>query len=325
MIKSTANKTDFSDQTLAQLARFGAVGVTVKSAAFDVAMVIERQDLEPVTLHLVHARTTYGADATAEKWNRWAAECLAEHLDKVQRAARKGESLCTMQRTRAEHAALGAGLGRMTAEQVKAWADARKGWAVFFLTAWLEDGEIRSGAKPWAHITGAGLDGHIFVEFAAGSGSIPLHMVINSAAKLGAMSTPDSGGAARGAPAMCYAVFSPDTPDGAINDQLEKFEAELRAAIKTLIQSAGEHAQFPFGLEPQEVTNPASGARPYLRHVYAVDLPGWQDPDLVRRQRDLLAFVVSELIACADPSRDFNELRRARDLLEQARKAGAPV
>ena len=250
-------------------------------------------------------------------------------------------------------AALGAGLGRMTAEQVKAWADARKGWAVFFLTAWLEDGEIRSGAKPWAHITGAGLDGHIFVEFAAGSGSIPLHMVINSAAKLGAMSTPDSGGAARGAPAMCYAVFSPDTPDGAINDQLEKFEAELRAAIKTLIrqavaydlakvrnlaaaitpdvpapsliQSAGEHAQFPFGLEPQEVTNPASGARPYLRHVYAVDLPGWQDPDLVRRQRDLLAFVVSELIACADPSRDFNELRRARDLLEQARKAGAPV
>ena len=250
-------------------------------------------------------------------------------------------------------AALGAGLGRMTAEQVKAWADARKGWAVFFLTARLEDGEIRSGAKPWAHITGAGLDGHIFVEFAAGSGSIPLHMVINSAAKLGAMSTPDSGGAARGAPAMCYAVFSPDTPDGAINDQLEKFEAELRAAIKTLIrqavaddlakvrnlaaaitpdvpapsliQSAGEHAQFPFGLEPQEVTNPASGARPYLRHVYAVDLPGWQDPDLVRRQRDLLAFVVSELIACADPSRDFNELRRARDLLEQARKAGAPV
>ena len=161
-------------------------------------------------------------------------------------------------------AALGAGLGRMTAEQVKAWADARKGWAVFFLTARLEDGEIRSGAKPWAHITGAGLDGHIFVEFAAGSGSIPLHMVINSAAKLGAMSTPDSGGAARGAPAMCYAVFSPDTPDGAINDQLEKFEAELRAAIKTLI-------------------------------------------------------------ACADPSRDFNELRRARDLLEQARKAGAPV
>ena len=338
MIKSTANKTDFSDQTLAQLARFGAVGVTVQSTGFDVAMVIERQDLEPVTLHLVHARTTYGADATAEKWNRWAAECLAEHLDKVQRA---------------EHAALGAGLGRMTAEQVKAWADARKGWAVFFLTAWLEDGEIRSGAKPWAHITGAGLDGHIFVEFAAGSGSIPLHMVINSAAKLGAMSTPDSGGAARGAPAMCYAVFSPDTPDGAINDQLEKFEAELRAAIKTLIrqavaddlakvrnlaaaitpdvpapsliQSAGEHAQFPFGLEPQEVTNPASGARPYLRHVYAVDLPGWQDPDLVRRQRDLLAFVVSELIACADPSRDFNELRRARDLLEQARKAGAPV
>lgn len=353
MIKSTANKTDFSDQALELLERFHAVGVKVQSTSFDVVMVIDRQDGEPVTVALVHARTTYGADATAEKWQRWAAECLAEHLDKAQRAARKGESLCAMQRNRAERAALGAGLGRMTDEQIKAWADTRKGWAVFFLTAWLEDGEIRSGAEPWAHITGAGLDGHIFVEVADVSRSIPLHMVINSAAELGAMSTPDSGGAARGAPAMCYAVFSPDTPDGAINDQLEKFEAELRAAIKTLIrqavaddlakvrnlaaaitpdvpapsliQSAGEHAKFPFGLEPQEVTNPASGSRPYLRHVYAVDLPGWQDPDLVRRQRDLLAFVVSELIACADPSRDFNELRRARDLLEQARKAGAPV
>ena len=353
MIKSTANKTDFADQTLALLEKFHAVGVTVQSTGFDVAMVIDRQGGEPVTVALVHARTTYGADATAEKWNRWAAECLAEHLDKVQRAARKSESLCSLQRTRAERAARAIGTGGMTDAEVKAWADARKGWAVFFLTGWLEDGEVRSGAKPWAHITGAGIDGHIFVEVDDVKRSIPLHMVINSAAKLGAMSHPSSQGAAKGAPAMCYAVFSPDTPDAAINDQIEKFEMELRAKIKglirqavaedlarlcelaapitqpipvpSLIQSSGESPRFPFGMEPAALTKPESGARPYVRHVYAVDLPGWQDPDLVRRQRDLLAYVVAELIGCADQSRDADELRRARDMLEQARKAGAPV
>ena len=39
MIKSTANKTDFSDQTLAQLARFGAVGV-VSTVAYTVLFLL---------------------------------------------------------------------------------------------------------------------------------------------------------------------------------------------------------------------------------------------------------------------------------------------
>ena len=217
MIKSTANKTDFSDQTLAQLARFGAVGVTVQSTGFDVAMVIERQDLEPVTLHLVHARTTYGADATAEKWNRWAAECLAEHLDKVQRA---------------EHAALGAGLGRMTAEQVKAWADARKGWTVFFIRAYLEGGQVVAPIEVRGYIDGAGLDGRVlFLSMPHGVGSIPLRLVINTGFDGCGFSTPYAN-AAEGAPVMGYAVIDPDTPETVIDDVLAMHQQAARALLE---------------------------------------------------------------------------------------------
>ena len=353
MIKSTVNKTTFA-ATITDLARkHHATRARVALADLDVVLVLESKRAEPVRVQLVTARTVYGADATAEKWGRWTAEIMTDYRAALETATRKREGDRALQRNAAERAARAIGTGSMTDAEIKAWAAARLGWAVFFLTGWLEDGEVRSGAKPWAHITGAGIDGHIFVEVDDVKRSIPLHMVINSAAKLGAMSRPTSQGAAKGAPAMCYAVFSPDTPDAAINDQLEKFEMELRAKIKelirlavaedlarlcelaapitqpipvpSLIQSSGESPRFPFGMEPAALTKPESGARPYVRHVYAVDLPGWQDPDLVRRQRDLLAYVVAELIGCADQSRDADELRRARDMLEQARKAGAPV
>lgn len=208
MIKSTANKSDFSAQALALLERFHAVGVKVLSTGFDVAMVIERQNLEPVTLHLVHARTTYGADATAEKWNRWAADLLP--------AAAPVEPA----------------FDRPPQQVVSEWARTRQGWTVFFIRAYLEGGQVVAPIEVRGYIDGAGLDGRVlFLSMPHGVGSIPLRLVINTGFDGCGFSTPYAN-AAEGAPVMGYAVIDPDTPETVIDDVLAMHQQAARALLE---------------------------------------------------------------------------------------------
>lgn len=210
MIKSTANKSDFSAQAMALLERFHAVGVKVLSTGFDVAMVIERQNLEPVTVQLVKARTTYGADATAEKWNRWAADLLP-----VPAAAPVEPAF-----------------DRPPQQVVSEWARTRQGWTVFFIRAYLEGGQVVAPIEVRGCIDGAGLDGRIlFLSMPHGAGSIPLHLVINTGFDGCGFSTPYAN-AAEGAPVMGYAVIDPDTPETVIDDVLALHQQAARALLE---------------------------------------------------------------------------------------------
>lgn len=240
MIKSTANKTDFSDQTLAQLARFGAVGVTVQSTGFDVAMVIERQDLEPVTVQLVKARTTYGADATAEKWNRWAADLLP-----VPAAAPVEPAF-----------------DRPPQPVISEWARTRQGWTVFFIRAYLEGGQVAAPIEIRGYIDRAGLDGHILVHsMTQGAGSIPLHLVINSGFDGCGFSTPYAN-AAGGAPVMGYAVIDPDTPETVIDDVLVMHQQTARAL---LVETARAELAAEYAALPGSLPRPPGAAEPGRR------------------------------------------------------------
>lgn len=346
MIKSATNKPDFFAEVRRLAAETNADPVRLALVGAAVKLCLDKDGAEVEHL-LVRGRTSYGAMATFKKWSRWMEELLSQLAEEQAKRQRSAAHCRRLAEDRPAPADV------MTQAEIEQWAAARLGWSVFFLTAWREGDEVTSGAKPWANIAGAGIDGHIFVEVGEAKRSIPLHMVINSAAKLGAMSCPVSEGAAKGAPAMCYAVFSPDTPDSVVNDQLEMFETQLRVKIKELLRQAvaealagvrelaapitrsvptpsllcypGEGPHFPEGMEPGPVAHPASGALSSTRYTYTAPLEGWQDQDTVRRQRDLLAWCVLELITCADPNRDACEIRRARDLVGQVRHLGSPV
>lgn len=349
MIKASSNKTEFAQAIRAIVKQSGGRPLSISRDGVFISLELTIAGAESFET-LAICRTVDGAETTGEKWGRWFAEVqreLAAERDAARQAARvaSGKPLVT---------------DIMPQAEIEAWAAARVGWTVFYICARIEEGQITSYAEQRGALHSAGRDGHIFVTYAPSGqfGSFPLHLVANSGAKVGAVSTSDKG-TLQGAPAMAYAVLDASNPDGVINDQLEAVECVVRAAL--LDQARAEldamlatvsnlgaflapaiptpsirttEGAFPASawgeregalFTKREHVVPKSGAKSYTVWDYTAPLPGWQDPILVRRQRDLLALALLELVECAEPGRDAAEIYRARDLLNQASKAGAPV
>lgn len=348
MIKSATNKPDFFAEVRRVAADAHAVPVRLGLVGSSVKLYLDK-DGTVIEHLLVRGRTGYGALATFQKWSRWMEELLSQLATEQAKHQHNDDNYRRLAEDRPAPA------DAMTQAEVEQWAAARLGWTVFFITARFEGGQAVVTAQPRSFISGAGNGGIIFVSNGNGSnfGSIPLHMVMNSGAKLGAMSCPNRE-ILEGAPVMAYAVLDPDNPEIVVKDQIAAFNDKVTSRLKALAREElaarlaaladtaagvfpcqvmapsllcyrGEGPHFPDGMEPGPVVRPASGALSSTRYTYTAPLEGWQDPDTVRRQRDLLAWCVLELIACADPNRDACEIRRARDLVGQVRHLGAPV
>lgn len=346
MLKSTVNKPTFWQAIRDLEKKAGGEAVAIVRDGKFISLQLDTKDGEDFET-LIKTVTEYGAGATCEKWVRWFGELLPLLVAEREAKDRLIESLAISP----------APVSDVLPPQavINEWANIRQGWTVFFIRAFVENGQITDVAEVRGYIDRAGIDGHILVNsMTQGAGSFPLRLVVNSGLTMCGFSTPYAN-AAGGAPVMGYAVIDPDTPESVIADQLEIYGARARASLRdkataelidglaaltalsvpflpeslpapSLIRSSGElELRPPFPLEPGEVTHPTSGARVYFRQEYRAALYGWQDPATVRRQRDLLAWVVLELMSCADPSRDAAALRRARDLVDQARRMGAPV
>ena len=351
MIKSTINKPTFWQAIRDLEKKTGGEAVAIVRDGKFISLQLDTKDGEDFET-LIKALTEYGAVSTSEKWIRWFGELLPLLVAERDAKDRLIEALTI---SPANGAALPVSGALPPQAVISEWAHTRQGWTVFFIRAFLENGQITDVAEVRGFIDRAGIDGHILVHsMTQGAGSIPLRLVVNSGFTMCGFSTPYAN-AAGGAPVMGYAVIDPDTPESVITDQLEIYGARARASLvdkaraelidglaaltalsvpflpesmaaPSLIRSSGElELRPPFPLEPGEITHPTSGARAYFRQEYRAALHGWQDPATVRRQRDLLAWVVLELMNCADPSRDAATLRRARDLVDQARRMGAPV
>ena len=352
MIKSTVNKPTFWQAIRDLEKKAGGEAVAIVRDGKFISLQLDTKDGEYFET-LIKTVTEYGAGATCEKWVRWFGELLPLLVAERDAKDRLIESLAISPAATRNPAPVSDVLPPQAV--INEWANIRQGWTVFFIRAFVENGQITDVAEVRGYIDRAGIDGHILVNsMTQGAGSFPLRLVVNSGLTMCGFSTPYAN-AAGGAPVMGYAVIDPDTPESVIADQLEIYGARARASLRdkataelidglaaltalsvpflpeslpapSLIRSSGElELRPPFPLEPGEVTHPTSGARAYFRQEYRAALYGWQDPATVRRQRDLLAWVVLELMSCADPSRDAAALRRARDLVDQARRMGAPV
>lgn len=350
MIKSTVNKPTFWQAIRDLEKKTGGEAVAIVRDGKFISLQLDTKDGEDFET-LIKTVTEYGAGATCEKWVRWFGELLPLLVAEREAKDRLIESL----EIRAPSEPLPVAQPLPPQAVINEWANIRQGWTVFFIRAFVENGQITDVVEVRGYIDRAGIDGHILVNsMTQGAGSFPLRLVVNSGLTMCGFSTPYAN-AAGGAPVMGYAVIDPDTPESVIADQLEIYGARARASLRdkataelidglaaltalsvpflpeslpapSLIRSSGElELRPPFPLEPGEVTHPTSGARAYFRQEYRAALYGWQDPATVRRQRDLLAWVVLELMSCADPRRDEAALRRARDLVDQARRVGAPV
>lgn len=352
MIKSTVNKPTFWQAIRDLEKKTGGEAVAIVRDGKFISLQLDTKDGEDFET-LIKTVTEYGAGATCEKWIRWFGELLPLLVAEREAKDRLIESLAISPAATSNPAPVADALPPQAV--INQWANIRQGWTVFFIRAFVENGQITDVAEVRGYIDRAGIDGHILVNsMTQGAGSFPLRLVVNSGLTMCGFSTPYAN-AAGGAPVMGYAVIDPDTPESVIADQLETYGARARASLRdkataelidglaalaalsvpflpesmpapSLIRSSGElELRPPFPLEPGEITHPTSGARAYFRQEYRAALYGWQDPATVRRQRDLLAWVVLELMSCADPSRDAAALRRARDLVDQARRMGAPV
>lgn len=337
MIKASSNKNTFIAAVLLEADAHKRRPAAITRDGVIVSLLLDN-GTDRVAVPVITARTEKGADEIATRWARW----LYEHLAR-QPVSRSNPDSCQVADCLPD------------AGVIRDWATVRRGWTVFLLQAFVENGAIVCTSKPRGYIDRAGIGGHLLVNSAACLGeSIPMRLVVNSGFTMCGFSLP-AANTLHGSPVVGYAVIDPDTPQSVIGDQLERYREHARAALvdaarreviaasdslselakpfnlspvcpePSLIQSAGESVAFPVALLPREETAPASGARRFVRHEYVAPLLGWQDPDMVRRQRDLLAVVVAELVDCADPCRDANELRRARDILAQVRLAGVPV